>query len=200
LHLQKRHANLKSQEDLMPDWLMTTLWIVGGVLVVFVVGGMLLPREFKVSRSIVIAAPPEKIHPFLDDFAKWPRWSPFDTQDAGFVWDKTTAPLAGVGAKRSWTSKKVGDGSQWITASDPKRGVSTKLAVAGGRFEPFDIDFALTPDAGGTRVACTESGRLPSAPHWRWMGAVMVGPMCGRMFEKGLKALKRVVEEGSSAG
>jgi hypothetical protein len=184
----------------MPEWLLMTLWIVGGVLVVFFVGGMLLPREFKVSRSIAIAAPREKVHPFLDDLAKWPRWSPFDAQDQGFVWEKTAAPVAGVGAKRSWKSKKMGDGSQWITASDPKTGVSMKLAMAGGSFEPLDLDFALTPDAGGTRVVWTESGRLPSAPHWRWMGNLMLRPMCGRTFEKGLKVLKRVVEEESPEG
>ena len=110
----------------MPDWLVTTLWIVGGVLVVFFVGGMLLPRDFKVARSIVIAAPPEKIHPHIDSLAKWPAWSPFDTEDPTIVWEKSDQ-TAGVGAKRSWKSKKMGDGSQWITASDPKTGVEMKL-------------------------------------------------------------------------
>lgn len=182
----------------MPDWLVMTLWIVGGVLVVFFVGGMLLPREFKVARAIVIAAPPEKIHSYLEDLATWPRWSPFDTEDPGIVWEQNSGPTRGVGAKRSWKSKKMGDGSQWITASDPRTGVAMKLAIAGGSFEPFDIDFALTPETGGTRVVWTDSGRLPSGPHWRWMGKLMVGPMCGRMFAKGLKALQRVVEEESS--
>jgi hypothetical protein len=181
----------------MPDWAVTTLWILGGVLVVFLVGGMLLPRGFRVSRSIVIAAPPERIHPFLDDFSRWPLWSPFDTQDPGIAWENAGGPVAGVGAKRSWKSRKMGDGSQWITASVPGKGVSMKLAMAGGGFEPFDLEFALTPAPGGTRVAWTDSGRLPAAPHWRWMGFLMVGPVCGRMFEKGLQALKRIVEEGS---
>ena len=177
----------------MPDWLQTTLWIVGGVAVVFVVVGMMLPREFTVARSIVIAAPAERVHRFVDDLSTWPRWSPFDTEDPNIVWDDSPQ-LAGVGARRAWKSKKMGDGSQSITASDPKTGVSMKLAMTGGCMEPFDIRFDYAPEAGGTRVTWTDSGRLPAAPHWRWMGKLMIEPMCGKAFEKGLAALKKVVE------
>ena len=183
----------------MPDWLATTLWIVGPLLVVFFVGGMLLPRDFKVERSIVIAAPSEKIHPHVDSLAKWPAWSPFDTEDPTIVWEQGEQ-VAGVGAKRSWKSKKMGDGSQWITASDPKTGVSMKLAMAGGCMEPFDIAIKFAPESGGTRVTWTDTGRFPSAPHWRWMGFLFVERMCGKMFEKGLKALKHVVEDESAEG
>jgi hypothetical protein len=185
------------EEDAMPEWLVWTLWIAGALVVVFLVGGMCLPREFKVSRSVVIAAAPETIHPYLDDLSKWPRWSPFDTEDPSIVWEPGGGPVAGVGAKRSWKSRKMGDGSQWITASDPRKGVSMKLAMAGGSFEPFDIEFTLNPESGGTRVEWTDSGRVPSGPHWRWMGKLMIEPMCGRSFEKGLSALKRLVEAES---
>lgn len=179
----------------MPDWLVTTLWIAGAVLVVFVVGGMLLPRHFEVSRSIIVNAPPEKIHPHLDSFERWPAWSPFDTEDPRIVWD-SSGPQAGVGAKRSWKSKKMGDGSQWIVASSVKTGVSMKLEMAGGCMEPFDIHFTFTPDAGGTRVTWIDRGTLPAAPHWRWMGYLLVPSMCGKAFAKGLAALKRTVEAG----
>jgi len=177
----------------MPDGLVTTLYVVVPALVVFLVGGLLLPRQFKVSRSIVIAAPAEKIHPHLDSFAKWPAWSPFDTQDPKIVWEKTEK-VAGVGARRSWKSKKMGDGAQWIVASDPKKGVAMKLEMADGCMPPFDIDFAFAPDAGGTRVTWTDSGTLPSAPHWRWMFIFAIRPMLYSTFGKGLAALKREVE------
>jgi len=183
----------------MSGWLVVTLWIVGGVAVVFFVGGMLLPRDFKFTRSIVIAAPLEEIHPHVDSLNKWPAWSPFDTEDPTIVWERSGVQ-SGVGAKRSWKSKKMGDGSQTITASDRKTGVSMKLAMAGGCFEPFDIRIAFAPEQGGTRVTWTDSGRLPAAPHWRWMGNLLLPSMCGKMFEKGLKALKHVVEDSSEEG
>ena len=180
----------------MPDWLVMTLWIVGGVLVVFFAGGMLLPRAFKVSRSIVIAATPETIHPFVDSFRNWPRWSSFDTADPDIRFD-LGEPSSGVGAKRSWKGRVMGDGSQWIVASDPRTGVSMKLDMT--HMEHL-FDFTFAPEAGGTRVTWSDSGLFPAAPHWRWMGNLFLQSMLGGMFEKGLKELKRVVEEEPPKG
>jgi len=177
----------------MPGWLVTTLWIVGALGVVFVVGGLLLPRKFEVSRSIVVNAPPAKIHPHVDSLDKWTAWSPFDTEDPTIVWEKS-GPQSGVGAKRSWKSRKMGAGTQLITASDPATGVSMKLSMADGSMEPFDVRFAYSPESGGTRVTWIDRGTLPASPHWRWMGVLVMPSMCGKMFEKGLKALKTVVE------
>ncbi|MEJ7794778.1 MAG: hypothetical protein WKF50_04440 [Nocardioides sp.] len=33
------------------------------------------------SRSTTIAAPPERIHPLLDDFHAWQEWSPWEKID-----------------------------------------------------------------------------------------------------------------------
>jgi hypothetical protein len=176
----------------MPDWLQTTLYVVGALVVVFVGVGLLLPRNFEISRSIVVNAPPEKIHPHLDSLDRWPAWSPFDTQDPNIVWDKS-GRQSGVGAVRSWKSRKMGDGTQRITASDPRKGISMTLAMS-GCMEPFDIEFSFTPEAGGTRVTWADRGRMPAGPHWRWVGLLVVPPMLGKQFEKGLAALKRVVE------
>jgi hypothetical protein len=180
----------------MPVWLVVAICIVGAVAVVFFVGGMMLPRYFRISRSIVIAAPSERVHPFVDDFAKWPLWSPFDTEDPSIVWGEMNQS-AGVGAKRSWKSKRMGDGWQSIERSDARTGVAMKLGMdAGGcgDMPPFDIEFTYAPESGGTRVTWTDFGRLPSAPHWRWMGALLLPRMLGKTFEKGLAALKREVE------
>ena len=179
----------------MPGWLMITLWIVGGVVVLFVGVGSMLPRAFEISRSIVIAAPPEKIHPFLDSFRNWPRWSSFDTADPDIRFD-LQEPFCGVGAKRSWKGRRMGDGSQWIVASDPRKGVSMKLDMT---HMEHSFDFAFAPEAGGTRVTWSDRGQFPAAPHWRLMGNLFLQHMLGGMFETGLAALKRVVEESASA-
>ncbi|MGB9140593.1 MAG: SRPBCC family protein, partial [Aestuariivirga sp.] len=39
------------------------------------------PDDFTVSRSMDIAAPPEKIFAILNDFAAWPSWSPYEKLD-----------------------------------------------------------------------------------------------------------------------
>jgi hypothetical protein len=177
----------------MPGWLEITLWIVGTVVVLFVGVGLVLPRAFEISRSIVIAAPPEAIHPFLDSFGNWPRWSPFDAEVPGIRFD-VHEPASGVGAKRSWTSRQMGDGTQTIVASDPRKGIEMKFETA--HMDHF-FDIALAPEAGGTRVTWSDRGLFPAGPHWRVMGNLFIESMLGGMFERGLAALKRVVEEST---
>jgi hypothetical protein len=177
----------------MPGWLVITLWIVGGLVVLFLGVGLMLPRSFEVSRSIVIAAPPEKIHPFLDSFRSWPSWSSFDTADPDIRFE-LSEPSSGVGATRSWKGRLMGDGWQRIVASDPRRGVSMQLQMT---HMEHSFDFAFAPEAGGTRVTWSDRGQFPAAPHWRWMGNLFVERMLGGMFETGLAALKVVVEESA---
>jgi hypothetical protein len=179
----------------MPGWLLLTLLIVGGLVVLAVAVGLMLPRPFDISRSIVIAAPPERIHPFLDSFRNWPRWSSFDAADPDMVFD-TPEPSAGVGARRSWTGRTMGNGSQWIVASDPAKGVTMKLDMT---HMEHTFDFAFAPEAGGTRVTWSDRGEFPSAPHWRLLGHLFIERMLGGMFEQGLASLKRVVEEPAPA-
>lgn len=175
----------------MPGWLTATLWVVGGLAVLVVGVGAALPRAFEISRSIVIAAPPERIHPFVDSFRNWPRWSSFDTADPDARFD-SPEPSSGVGASRSWKGRRMGDGSQRIVASDPRRGVTMQLRMT---HMDHTFDFAFAPEAGGTRVTWSDRGLLPAAPHWRLMGRLFAESMLGGMFEEGLAGLKRVVEE-----
>ena len=179
----------------MPGWLEVTLWVVGGGIVLALGVGLLLPRPFEISRSIVIAAPPERIHPFLDSLRNWPRWSPFDTEIEDIRYE-FAEPSSGVGAKRTWTSRQMGVGSQEIVASDPRKGVSMKLRMT--HMDHF-FDIALVPEAGGTRVTWSDRGEFPAAPHWRLIGTLFIESMVGGMFARGLVALKRVVEESPPA-
>jgi len=39
------------------------------------------PSTFHVSRSVTIAAPPEKVYALVADFHNWPRWAPQDRDD-----------------------------------------------------------------------------------------------------------------------
>lgn len=98
--------------------------------------------------------------------------------------------MAGVGAKRSWRSEKVGNGSQTIVASDPAKGVKLLLEIEG--FPSFDVDFAYEKVAGGTNVTWTDRGDVGGNPVNRWF-ARMMGPMLGSTFEKGLADLDAVV-------
>ena len=138
----------------------------------------------------MIAASAADIHPYVEDLAKWPLWSPFDKEDPAIVIDLGT-PSRGVGAKRSWRSEKMGNGSMEVLRSDPATGVAFTLTMEGG-FEPFEVTFGYAPEPGGTRVTWTDHGDLGSNPIHRWFGVLMDG-MVGGMFEKGLADLETVV-------
>src|SRR5262245_9617151 len=171
----------------MPGWLEIALWVALGVVVLVVGAGLMLPRPFEISRSIVIAAPPGTIHPFIDSFRNWPRWSSFDAADPDARFD-APEPSSGVGARRTWKGRTLGDGSQVIVASDPRTGVSMKLDMT---HMEHAFDFAFAPEAGGTRVTWSDRGQFPAAPHWRLMGNLFIERMLGGMFETGLASLKR---------
>jgi carbon monoxide dehydrogenase subunit G len=164
-------------------------WVVAGLLVVVFGGGLLLSPKWEVARSRVIAAPPESIHAYVGDLEKWPVWSPFEKEDPAIVIE-CWQPSAGVGAKRSWRSEKVGNGSQTITASDPAKGLTIRLDIEG--FPSFDAIFDYEPVSGGTRVTWTDRGDAGGNPLNRWFSKLME-PMMGPTFERGLADLDAVV-------
>jgi hypothetical protein len=164
-------------------------WVVGGLLVVFFGGGLLLSPKWEVTRSRVIAAKPEAIHAYVGDLAKWSAWSPFEKEDPAMVVEYGQ-PSSGVGAKRSWRSEKMGNGSQTIVASDEAKGTTYSLEIEG--FAPFEGVFAYQPAAGGTTVTWTGRGDVGGNPVHRWFAA-MTDVMMGPSFERGLADLDAVV-------
>jgi hypothetical protein len=173
----------------MRKWMKWTLGVVGGLALVVVGGGLLLPSKWGVTRSRVIPAPPAAIHAYVGDFAKWPQWCPFDREDP------TTrialgATTSGVGGSRSWTSDRMGNGSQTITRTDPERGVAMRLDIDG--FPPFEGEFAYETVAGGTNVTWTDRGDVGASPINRWF-ALFCESMMGPTFEKGLADLDAAV-------
>jgi hypothetical protein len=106
---------------------MLNILAIIGVIVVIGVAGVLiyaatLPKEYSVSRSASIDAPPEKIFPLINDIKNFNEWNPFAKQDPTIV-ISYNGPQSGKGAAYSWDSKgKAGKGSLAITdAASPSR-------------------------------------------------------------------------------
>ena len=49
--------------------------------VLFVIGGMLLPTEQHVERSVVVKADPAKVFSLVNDFREFNKWSPWAAYD-----------------------------------------------------------------------------------------------------------------------
>lgn len=149
--------------------------------------------SFRVARSTVVSAPPEKAHALVADFREWAAWSPWEKLDPSMK--KTLSGASkGKGAVYEWDGNgKVGKGRMEIVESSPER-----IAIKLDFFRPFEAhnvaEFSFDRDGGGVKVTWAMTG--PLTP----MGKVMhlfssMDAMVGKDFEAGLAALKAAAEK-----
>lgn len=164
--------------------------IVVFILIVAVVG-LFLPTTYRVKRSIVINAPPERVHEYVGNLSKWEKWSPWEEEDPTLIvtlGEKTS----GVGASESWVGDN-GDGAITITESSPSEGVNYDLLFDGGTYEcAGSMTYEVLPEE-RTEVTWAMSGDMGKSVTGGYF-ALLMDFMTGNMFDKGLSNLKRVVE------
>lgn len=171
-------------------------WFFGIVLLlvaVFVIGGMLLPRDVAVARSIDIDASAEEIFPYINSLKAAAEWSPWLGRDPE-IQLSYTGPDAGVGAALAWTSEhpQVGNGSQLISASVENERVVTDLDF--GDMGTASAEFVLRESGeAATNVTWGFTADMGSGPVGRWMG-LMMDSWVGADYEAGLNNLKSLVE------
>ncbi len=161
------------------------------IIVLFIVIGIFLPKDYTVSRSVVIDASSQQIHPYLNNLNNWPKWSPWAENDPTL---KVTVGdiSSGVGASQSWVGKD-GDGSLVITGSNPQKGLDYDLEFNQGQFQ-CKSDFEYVPDGQNTQVVWEMKGRVDTPVLGGYFAAKM-DSWVGAEFYKGLQNLKKAVEE-----
>lgn len=162
------------------------------IVLFFAVGGMLSPK-WMVERSLMINAPAEKIYPYLANLKTgWPQWSAFDFEDPAIQYTYSGSD-EGVGAERSWISKKMGDGSQKITKADPKNGIEFELTMKGNPI-PIQGRITLATLSNGTLVTWHDEGDMGENILFRYLAKFM-DKFMGKAFEKSLQTLKEKTEK-----
>ena len=161
------------------------------ILFIVVIAGQ--PEEFKVVRSVNISAPPEKVFPHVNDFHQWEGWSPWAKMDPACK-NNYSGAAAGTGAILAWAgNRKVGEGRMTILESQPGEFIRIKLEF----LKPFKAtntaEFSFQCGGGLTAVTWSMSGKN------NFMGKIFglivnCDRMIGGDFEKGLAAMKSVVE------
>ncbi|MEM7139287.1 MAG: SRPBCC family protein [Myxococcota bacterium] len=176
---------------------MRALKLIVGLLVavtIIVFGiSLFLPKDFDVSRSIEIDAPPGLVFDQVDSFRNWDAWSPWLAQDPT-IKNTFSGAESGVGAKVSWTSQDSGAGSQTITLSERPSRIETRLDL-GDMGQP-GASFSFAPDGVGTLVTWGLRGTAPGP--LGGLFAVFFDRMLGPVYEDGLSRLKRVCEDKAS--
>lgn len=166
-------------------------WLYAGLAVAGIpaAGLLLLPASAKVSRSVIVAVPPQAVFALVRSQRGFDRFSPFKVDDAGLE-TEFAGPDAGPGATVSWRGK-AGDSTQTIVREIPNRAVVMQLEL-GAMGQPVQT-FSLTPVNGGTRVTWTLDADFGLNPVARVFG-LRLDPMLGPTYETGLARLKQIVE------
>lgn len=172
--------------------------VVGLVALVGIVSAFLSPKSH-LERSTVINASASTIFEQVNTIKNTNQWQPWGMQDPNL---KVTyeGPESGVGAKMSWVSEKLGNGSQWIIES-----TADKHVKVGMQFADFDGTYTgeinLEPAEGGTKVTWTYDGDVSNtgaatAVVGKFMGLFINGAL-GKDYEQGLNNLKSLAEKNA---
>ncbi len=144
----------------------------------------------KLQRSIEIAAPPEKIWPFLTQPEKILKWFNLLRK-----FEYTSEKRSGVGATFYYEEKSGGQlmklnyaVTEWVE--------NKKLAfsVTSGSLKKDDQVWSIEALPSGSRFTIIEDVGMPMGILGRILGALFIGRMIGKNIEKILANLKKLVE------
>jgi hypothetical protein len=171
----------------------TILVGVAAVIALILVIAAFQPEDFRVERRATFAAPASAVFPHVNEFRNWERWSPWEKLDPEMK-RTFSGPQGGTGASYAWAgNSKVGEGKMTVLESRPAELVRIKLEF----IKPFaatnDTEFAFKTEGKQTTVVWTMAGKKNYLSKVMCLFADM-DKMVGGDFEKGLAALKAVVE------
>lgn len=175
------------------------MWkIILGVVVVAILAVLgfaaTRPDSFVVTRTAVIAAPPERLEAMVSDFHQWGAWSPWEKLDPDMT-RTYEGPPSGVGSAYAWAGDdKVGSGRMEIQKVVPGREVVFALHF----IKPFEARntgrFTFEPKGADTTVTWSMEGESPYIA--KLMGLFFnMDEMIGKDFEAGLANMKAAAEK-----
>lgn len=143
-----------------------------------------------VSRTVTMAAPPERIIPEIVDLHRWRSWSPWEDLDPELT-RAYDGPQSGVGAGYDWSgNRKAGAGRMQVTAVSPDA-VSLDVTFTRPFKSESRAEFQLVPGPHGTTV--TWQMLTPKTLLTRLFGLFMnLDKTVGPDLETGLQRLSEV--------
>lgn len=169
------------------------LILIAIAVIIFIVAAAMQPSDFRVTRTATISAPASAVFSQVNELQKWDAWSPWAKLDPEAK-NSFEGPASGTGAIMRWAgNNKVGQGSMTIIESRPDEYIRFKLEF----LKPFTAtntaEFTFNSENNQTTVTWTMYGKSNFMS--KAMGLIMnCDKMVGGQFEKGLAALKSVVE------
>jgi uncharacterized protein YndB with AHSA1/START domain len=152
------------------------------------------PDTFRVERTAMIKATPEKIYPYLSDFRKGEAWLPYEKKDPSMKRTHSGAASGKGSVYEFQGNKEVGSGRLEIIDAVPLSRVVIKLDMLKPIAGHDIIEYTLEPRGDSTNFTWTIHGRVP------FLGKVLsvfvsMDKMIGKDFETGIANLKAIVEK-----
>jgi uncharacterized protein YndB with AHSA1/START domain len=156
------------------------------------IGGLFISSKFSVTRSVQVAAAPDKIFPLVTDPREWKKWSVWHQRDPAME-IIYSGPPSGAGAAWEWKSQTEGDGKMSFTAAEPSRRLAYDLYFPDfGTTSAGELRFE--PNGSGTTITWVMTGDMGKNPLYHWF-ALFGDKLIGVDFEAGLARLKAVAEQ-----
>ena len=150
--------------------------------------GSMLPRDYSLEATAVIACQPEEVFPKLNNLSEWQDWSPWSSENLEV---KFPGETTGVGAIQTWTDPR-GNGKLWITESQPHSLIKYKMYSGG--FPELESQFDIKAiSEKQTQVKWSSKGRLPSGAFYGFF-SMLFEPGMQAEYDRGLTKLKADLE------
>lgn len=171
------------------------LLAAAAVVVLFLAYVAQLRPEYRITRTIFIAAPPERVASHVDSFRAWQAWSPWAGRDPAAKIEYA-GPERGPGSAFRWSGNDgVGAGTMTITDATPARTLRIRLELTRPYPGTSNVTFEFAPEKTGTRVTWQLRGNQGFIERaTSILMFVDLDRMIGRDYEQGLANLKKVVE------
>ncbi len=164
------------------------------VIAIFITVVVMQPSDFRITRSLLIAAPTSTIFPHVNNLHKFNEWNPWAKIDPA---SKSTFEGAaeGEGSILRWEgNNQVGSGIMTNTQSKPNEYIQFKMEFLKPMQATNIAEFTFQADGNSTLVTWSMYGKNSFVGK-----AVSLFMNCEKMvggqFEKGLANLQAIVEK-----
>lgn len=168
------------------------LWLLI-IVSLLVIIAYLLPRQYKVERSVSIGADKDLVYDLTCNLKKWDLWTPWNKNMDSTALFELSGNDCEVGTIWKWNGEILGNGELVVTESVPGEYFGYNLMFDDGKYQSKG-GFKYDEVNDSVLVIWTDEGDLGFNPVNRYMGLFM-DKMMGPDFEKGLTKLKEVAEE-----
>ena len=173
---------------------MIALYIIAGIVLFILILHLVAPKDFKVSRSILINMPLEKVYNSLRSLKQQQEWSVWGKRDPEIKIEISGIDGEIASMQRWKGNKDVGEGEQELTKLIPMERIETELRF----IKPWKITntgfFDLKQQADGVMVTWGFWGKN-KFPFSILMLFMNMDKAIGKDFEEGLSNFKVFIEK-----